>query len=982
MRRDFLLAMLIGLCFAQLQAQPSLYSTRNYTSIDGLPQSQVTAMIEDANGYLWVGTEGGGLARFDGHDFKVYTTKDGLTANDIIGLHIDQHQNLWILHVRGLSKFDGYTFKRFQGSGAPGTSRRFRRLYEHGDSIFAILFNGAVAKIHQDSVHYWEKPLLPGKQVARFHQGLLRVNCFYLNDGSFVIQSGGETKIFSPKAEHGKIFFFFNYKGNVLFRSEKGLFKLDHKSLEVKKLPWEVDDRVLFYDPKQDLFWTSNGNTLFRETFDGGVLKKDTVLRDVEIYNVMTDSEGNVWFASNGRGLYKYFIQDFNRCSSENLRGVMAIERDTEGAVWIGTMAKGLWKIKKGKISSYPSDDSYRNSIRCIKQAPDGTVWVATGYGLGRYDQAKDDFTWMGRKEGLPGYSILSMDFDEHGGMWIGTLAGVSYYDGKTFRNYSTADGLVSNLVWCIHYSKKYKTLFLGNDFGVQAMHDGKVTNVPINSLSNTGIIGIQSYKDSLLIVGTGGAGVVIYNPKTHARKFLTTQEGLASDFIYFAAADEKDNLWIGTEKGINRVMLDSQLDIVENLYYGYENGLTGVETNANAVFLSPKDKYFGLIDGLYEFNELSKMSHKAFDLHLTDVQIFYGDHSSREYGQGWSGFFKIPVNPQLPPDKNHITFKFNRVDKRYPASVKFRYYLDNFDKTWSQPSSIGSATYSNLPPGDYVFRVISTNSKGSWGGSKIAYHFTIQAPFYQTASFIAGMIILLAGIVTFVLYMRVKQRVNKVVMLERIRVREQELLRKEIARDFHDEMGNQLTRIINYISLLKLNGGLNGSHDLYTKVEDSAKYLYTGTRDFIWSIDPVNDELSKLFIHIRDFGEKLFEEKNIQFRAFNEVKDPVKLPYGFSREANLIFKEAMTNSFKYSEASNVSWLLQRIDEESFEMILEDDGVGFLSDEIEKSNGLKNIRERADRIHAQLRITSMKNKGTKIVLQFKLTKTLKYGLAL
>mgnify|MGYP000374336585 CR=1 FL=1 len=138
---------------------------------------------------------------------------------------------------------------------------------------------------------------------------------------------------------------------------------------------------------------------------------------------------------------------------------------------------------------------------------------------------------------------------------------------------------------------------------------------------------------------------------------------------------------------------------------------------------------------------------------------------------------------------------------------------------------------------------------------------------------------------------------------------------------------------------------------------------------------------MSKLFIHIRDFGEKLFEEKNINFRAFNEVKEKVKLPYGFSREANLIFKEAMTNAFKYSAAINVTLSLSK-NENGFELTLADDGVGFYTGEVQKTNGLKNIRERADRIHALLRIHSEKNQGTKIVLNFKLNKTLKYGLAL
>jgi signal transduction histidine kinase len=318
---------------------------------------------------------------------------------------------------------------------------------------------------------------------------------------------------------------------------------------------------------------------------------------------------------------------------------------------------------------------------------------------------------------------------------------------------------------------------------------------------------------------------------------------------------------------------------------------------------------------------------------------------------------------------------------------VKFKYYLENFDNTWSQPSSSSHVTYSNLPPGDYVFRGASTANDGSWSDNQIEYAFTIKAPFYQTASFIVGVFILLIGAITLIFYIRVKQRIGKVVMLERIRIKEQENLRKEIARDFHDEMGNQLTRIINYVSLLKLNGhagnghsSKSSSHDLYTKVEDSAKYLYSGTRDFIWSIDPVNDELCKLFIHIRDFGEKLFEEKNIQFRAFNEVKEQTKLPYGFSREANLIFKEAMTNAFKYSEAKNVSLSL-KLSNDQYEMIIEDDGVGFSTGDVQNSSGLRNIRERADRIQGILRIQSMRDKGTKIALSFRINKTKKYGLA-
>jgi signal transduction histidine kinase len=217
------------------------------------------------------------------------------------------------------------------------------------------------------------------------------------------------------------------------------------------------------------------------------------------------------------------------------------------------------------------------------------------------------------------------------------------------------------------------------------------------------------------------------------------------------------------------------------------------------------------------------------------------------------------------------------------------------------------------------------------------------------------------------------RKNVSRAIELEHIRQREQEALRKEIARDFHDEMGNQLTRIINYVSLMRLNGEGQGQ-ELYRKVEESAKYLYNGTRDFIWAIDPVNDDLAKLFLHIRDFGQKLFEEKDIHFRAFNETSEKVKLPYGFSREANLIFKEAMTNAFKHAGASNVSFWLRPVNG-GYEMVLEDDGAGIPADRAEGSNGIKNIRARAEKIKASLAVErKMEGPGTRVQLVFTINK--------
>ncbi len=966
-------------------SQNQTYSIRNYNAVDGLPQSQVNIMLEDRNGYLWIGTHGGGLARFDGRQFRVYTTLDGLLSNIITYLKLDSRQNLWIIHPRGISKFDGVSFKNFVQPGLPANARRIRRAFELNDTIFFLSAPGNLGKIYRDSVYYWSKPFDNNSLVGYCHLMPDRNLLLYSSDSSFHVKTPAGDYSFNHKHQFNRLFSVVNYQNKVWLSTDKGRFTIDFQKREFVPAFLPVRNHIVYLDTINDVFWTRNNNTLMKEKLVGDQVRLDTVLRDVEINQVLVDSEGNTWFATHGRGLYKYFIQDFNRYGPNDVNVVMAIHQDSHGYTWIGSTTRGLWRTRGDNHHSYfDRKESYRNEVHTIAEGPDGSLWVGTGYGLGKYHRDTDSFHWYTRADGLSSSAIVNIQFDQGGNMYVGTFnGGINHYDGDSFRHITTKDGLSSDHVSALHYSPYYRKLYVGSEFGISAVKGDSVEQIAIPEIDNSGVISIQSFRDSLLLIGSGGAGVAIYDPGSGVSKMITTHQGLPSDFIYFVAQDDDDYLWIGTEKGITRVKYSSRLEPLENRHYDHDNGLAGVETNQNAFSITKDLKLFGLIDGLYRYNDLERHRRNSFDLHLTGVELFYGQYPVRQYSDSLVGFFQLPYEPDLPPDINHITFQYNRVDKRYPKSVKFRYLLENFDKTWSQPSSNSEVTYSNLPPGDYVFRVMATDDQGSWSSESVVYPFTVLTPFYRTNSFVVGLLILFAGAVTLVLYMRVKSRVNKFVMMERIRAREQEILRKEIARDFHDEMGNQLTRIINYVSLLKLNNSAgNGSQaDLYTKVEDSAKYLYTGTRDFIWSIDPGNDELSKLFLYIRDFGEKLFEEKNIKFRAYNEVKEKIKLPYGFGREANLIFKEVMTNAFKYACASNVTLTLVRADN-SFEMSFEDDGVGFYVDDLEMSNGLKNIRERADRIKAVLRIHSVEKEGTRIVLSFEINKTLKYGLTI
>ncbi len=204
------------------------------------------------------------------------------------------------------------------------------------------------------------------------------------------------------------------------------------------------------------------------------------------------------------------------------------------------------------------------------------------------------------------------------------------------------------------------------------------------------------------------------------------------------------------------------------------------------------------------------------------------------------------------------------------------------------------------------------------------------------------------------------------------------EKVRTKVAQDFHDEMGNNLASIsvLSQIIQSKLGEQTNGIGSLLTKIDTASKNLFYGTRDFIWAIDPKNDNVQEVYFNLKDFGEELFENTGVSFLANFETceeQQGLKLPSGWSRQIVLIFKEALTNALKYAQANTVQ-LEFCVCDNAFEASLQDDGVGFdLHSSQQTFRGIKNMQERARKIRLDLQLKSACRQGTSVRLKGKIT---------
>jgi signal transduction histidine kinase len=224
--------------------------------------------------------------------------------------------------------------------------------------------------------------------------------------------------------------------------------------------------------------------------------------------------------------------------------------------------------------------------------------------------------------------------------------------------------------------------------------------------------------------------------------------------------------------------------------------------------------------------------------------------------------------------------------------------------------------------------------------------------------------------------YIANRRKQNRLKLLEQLRREEQSKVRQRTAEDFHDEVGNKLTRINVLTNVLKSKMGdmTPDAKRIIDQIQDNTAQLYSGTRDILWSLKPSNDNLYEILHRIRDFGTDLFQDTNVEFvfTGTDEQWKASRLPMDVSRNLIMIFKEAMNNSLKYSGATKLTLHVALLQKDVLQLVLSDNGKGFDILRAKKGHGIDNMNVRAKRINGILYIDSRKDHSTIITLTFKI----------
>jgi ligand-binding sensor domain-containing protein/signal transduction histidine kinase len=782
-RTLLLIALSIWVCLANGQS----YYFRHYEVENGLSNNTVFCSTQDKNGFMWFGTKDG-LNRFDGYRFKVFnipnTDKSSLSRDLISALAVDARGTLWVGGQKGLFRFDAQNetlvpvMDSLKDINDICIDSRGQLWFIAAETI--CRYNFESGKLDQFYTHeYFRATSLceteDGSMWFSSVNGLLHqydetkntFNSYNVFAHSIPAASAMIEKIISDK--DGSIFIGTPAQGIKRFNIETKEYR-DILSSNADKTAVFVRD-LLAVNKDEVWFATESGIFILNKTTDQFInLKKKFLdpysLSDNAVYTLCRDSEGGIWAGTYFGGVNYYpkqhfsFQKFFPDYSENSISGsaVREICQDHDGNIWIGTEDAGISKLNpvtkkviRFKPTGSPSSISNSNIHGLLIVGHH--LWIGTfEHGLDVMDTRTGEVikhyrAGPGAHE-LKSNFIVSLLQTKNGDIYAGTSNGLFKYNAKGdhFEPVNALDG--GGFIACLMEDTE-GNIWAGTHgrgvffFNPETKQKGHFENQPNNKNGLTTNVVNALYQDSYhhIWIATEGGGLCRLNRNKKDFTRYTTQEGLASNFIFKVIEDAQQTLWISTSKGLVSMPVKGGSTTV----YTKANGLLNDQFNYNSGYKdSNGNLYFGSVRGMIVFNP-SKFYQSKFvpPLYITGFQVNNKELAINPVKRTLKNTILFADRITLPYDQSSVSLDFAALGFTSPERTEYSYKMEGADNDWTVIHSNRRVYYTNLKPGTYTFR-LKASSPAFAGNQQKELVIKILPPFWATRAaylfyFLAG---------------------------------------------------------------------------------------------------------------------------------------------------------------------------------------------------------------------------------------------------
>lgn len=765
------------------------YNFKEISVEQGLPRSGAYSLLEDSKGFLWITLDGGGVARYDGKNFKNFDLSNGLPSRKVRAIYEDSKQNIWFGTTQGLCLYKNNRIKTF--------------------TIEDGLSHNYIRAISEDK---------RGNIIIGTNKGVNKYD-----HKNFTILNSDLDTIFSLKTR----VIYKSKDSQIWIGTEKGLFKLKNNQIIKSDFDSLLTNKTvlsILKDSKNNMWIGTEEGVIYHNKDTSLIYNQEKGLISNRIRAICEDNSNNIWLGTRTgiSCITKTEIKNINKENGLTHERIRDILLDKNGTLWFTTYYGGINNFNPKDFISYSTTEGLvSNQILSINQSSTNhNIIAGTFDGVSTFELNKGAINTIKNYttfNGLPHNRVFNIFEDNHNFIWLGTKKGIAITKGfKKFQLITAPSTDIQGEIYSIEqendntfwaggedglfqitfssYPRKYTVLQYNNEnipstdistiakdndnnIWIGYRHDGiriKKSKVdgfitpnfsqPIENISTMVI------EDNNIWVGSDTKGLFYFKSDqmddTIQVKQYSTKDGLSSNNVYSIAIKSPNEIWIGSEKGVDKIQLNNSLEIRSIQNFGKNEGINGGEVIEKSTFITSSNNLLvGTVKGLACTSPLTYNTQtNPPKITLLKFESFNKDKHQKE------NHINNLNNINIEYSSNNISLDFIGIDLSNPKNVKYKWFLDGFSKNWSLPTKRSYLNFTNLPDGKYTLKIISANSYNIWNQKPLTIPFHIKTPFWKSFWFYITLFLILI----IAIYKTIKWKINQL-------KKQQQLLEKKI---------------------------------------------------------------------------------------------------------------------------------------------------------------------------------------------------------